>query len=56
MGMSIELQDGERLLKLSDTRSATNDDSAHDGLTIVRLWQLLSGGQALRDVGERRFL
>jgi hypothetical protein len=58
MGMSIELRDGERLLKLKDsTLDGTNHASEQD-LTVVRLWQLLSGGQSLRDgtVGERRLL
>ncbi len=55
--MSVELQAGDRLLKLRDSAprgSAPPDDVA----TMVHLWRLLTGGGALRDttLGARRFL
>jgi hypothetical protein len=58
MGMSVELQDGERLLKLKDSSLDAAHGNADEGMTMVRLWQLISGGQSLRDgtVVERRFL
>jgi hypothetical protein len=58
MGMSVELQDGERLLKLKDSSLDGAGGNVDEGMTMVRLWQLISGGQSLRDgtVVERRFL
>jgi hypothetical protein len=58
MGMSIELRDGERLLKLKDSSLDGPHHAGEQDLTVVRLWQLLSGGQSLRDgtVGDRKFL
>lgn len=55
--MTIEMQDGIRVLKLKD-RSGGQGARADDMLTMVHLWRLLSGGHALRDmtVGDRHFL
>jgi hypothetical protein len=57
-GMSIELQKGERLLKLKDSTLDGPHYATEQDLTVVRLWQLLSDGQSLRDgaVVERQFL
>lgn len=54
--MTVEMIDGIRVLKLNDR--VQHGAVADDTLTIVHIWRLLSGGQALRDtsVGPRRFL
>jgi hypothetical protein len=56
--MSVELQAGERLMKLKDSSLDGATGNVDEGMTMVRLWQLISGGQSLRDgtVVERRFL
>lgn len=55
--MSVEIVDGIRVLKLKDGAAGAKD-KADDLRTMVHLWQLLSGGDALRDtvVFERRAL
>ena len=57
--MSEEMVDGIKVLKLKDN-ILDGDIGAHtdDTLTMLRLWQLLSGGEALKDsaVFERRVL
>ncbi len=53
--MTIEMQDGLRVLKLKD-HSGVAGSAVDDSLTMLHLWRLLSGGHELRDmtVCERR--
>ena len=53
--MTIEIQDGLRVLKLKDA-SGAHGHALDDQMTMLHLWRLLSGGHALRDmtVAERR--
>lgn len=53
--MTVEFQDGLRVLKLKDA-SGAHDGALDDQMTMLHLWRLLSGGHALRDmtVAERR--
>jgi hypothetical protein len=48
--------DGIRVLKLNDRSQRAVADS--DMMTMIRIWQLLSGGHSLRDssIAPRRFL
>lgn len=55
--MTIEIQDGLRVLKLKDT-SGAQGAALDDQMTMLHLWRLLSGGHEMRDmtVVERRLL
>lgn len=45
--MKVDYVDGIKVMKLSDSnRPAIQAD---DALTMLRLWQLLTGGNSLRD-------
>ncbi|SEM91175.1 hypothetical protein SAMN05216227_100492 [Pseudorhodobacter antarcticus] len=54
--MTVEMIDGVRVMRLNDhaTRTAADDDM----MTMVHLWRLLSGDNALRDatIAPRRYL
>ena len=47
--MSVEMQDGIRVIKLHDSELDGAAQRANDMLTMAYLWQLLSGGHTLRD-------
>ncbi|WP_162528222.1 hypothetical protein [Gemmobacter caeruleus] len=55
--MTVELQDGIRVLKLKDSAGARGAAS-DDALTLLHLWRLLGGDHMLRDmtISPRRFL
>ena len=46
--MSVEMVDGIRVIKLKDSDEGARE-KADDMRTMAHLWQLLSGGHALRD-------
>lgn len=57
--MTVEVVNGEKVIKLKDsTLDGGAAEKANDMLTMAHLWQLLSGGHALKDgtVFERRVL
>lgn len=53
--MTIEMQDGLRVLKLKD-HSQAYGAALDDQITMLHLWRLLSGGHEMRDttVTDRR--
>lgn len=52
--MTVEYVDGIRVIRIHDAGGAARHD---DGLAMLRIWQLLTGGHAMRDVSAvcRRF-
>ena len=57
--MTVDVGKSEKVMKLKDsTLDGGAAEKASDMLTLAHLWQLLSGGHALKDgtVFERRVL
>ncbi|NEY89666.1 hypothetical protein [Tabrizicola oligotrophica] len=52
--MSVEYVDGIRVLRLQD---GSGQHGQTDDLAMLRIWQMLTGGHAMRDAGlfNRRF-
>ena len=45
--MTVDYVDGIKVMKLHDCHGASGQGD--DGMAILRLWQLLSGGHEMRD-------
>jgi hypothetical protein len=56
--MKVEMVDGVKVIKLQDSTMPGESSKAEEMLTVAYLWQLLSGGHALKDgtVFERHVL